>query len=106
MKDTRKSFNSATLTHSDGQDDTICSHHYHSKMLPTKRSAYYRLCDLKNDEMQQIIHSNDGKEINCTVSLQEINFILKLQSLYCRKKMGGVILEPMKSLKRYHMNLY
>lgn len=68
-KDTHRSFDSAKLTQSDAQDGTIYSHHYHSKLLPAKRFVYYRLCDLKNDEMQQIIHTNDGKETTCTVSL-------------------------------------
>jgi len=67
-KELHRSFDSSSLTHSDTQDATICSHHYHSKVLPNKRFVFYRLCDIKNDEMQQVVHSNDGKETSCTVS--------------------------------------
>ena len=84
-KDTHQSSDSVALTHPDtALDATICSYHYHSKVLPTKRFVCYRLCDLKNDEMQQIIHSNDGKETECSVSLIKYNTHTKCTFRECR----------------------
>ena len=35
--------------------------------LPSQRQLFYQLCDLKDDSLQAIIHSNDGRETTCTV---------------------------------------
>ena len=37
--------------------------------LPVQRQMYYQLCDLHSDDLQEIIHSNDGREQECTVSM-------------------------------------
>ena len=36
--------------------------------LPSQRQLYYQLCDIRDEELQQLIHSNDGKETECIVS--------------------------------------
>lgn len=35
--------------------------------LPCQRQMYYQLCDLRDDRLQAIVHSNDGREEECTV---------------------------------------
>ena len=35
--------------------------------LPSQRQLFYQLCDLKDDSLQAIVHSNDGRETTCTV---------------------------------------
>ena len=35
--------------------------------LPLQRQMYYQLCDLHDESLQAIIHSNDGQETECTV---------------------------------------
>ena len=42
---------------------------YFPDRLPAQRQLSYQLCDIMDDELQKIIHSNDGKERECTVSL-------------------------------------
>ena len=37
--------------------------------LPPQRQLYYQLCDLRDDSLQAIIHSNDGREEKCSVSV-------------------------------------
>ena len=40
-----------------------------ANILPPRRGNFYRLCDIKDDAMQQVIHSNDDKEKStCNVS--------------------------------------
>jgi len=40
-----------------------------ANIIPPRRGNFYRLCDIKDDTMQQVIHSNDGKEKStCNVS--------------------------------------
>ena len=36
---------------------------------PHQRQQLYQLCDLQDDTLQAIIHSNDGKETKCHVSI-------------------------------------
>ena len=35
--------------------------------LPSQRQLFYQLCDLKDDSLQAIVHSNDRRETTCTV---------------------------------------
>ena len=35
--------------------------------LPQQRQLFYQLCDLREEGLQKIIHSNDGKETVCSV---------------------------------------
>ena len=35
--------------------------------LPQQRQLFYQLCDLGEEGLQRIIHSNDGKETVCSV---------------------------------------
>ena len=36
--------------------------------LPSQRQLSYQLCDIQDQEAQDLIHNNDGKEAVCTVS--------------------------------------
>ena len=36
--------------------------------LPRQRQLFYQLCDLRDDSLQAVIHANDGRETECTVS--------------------------------------
>lgn len=36
--------------------------------LPNQRQLIYQLCDIHYQEAQDLIHCNDGKETECTVS--------------------------------------
>ncbi|KAL2099541.1 hypothetical protein ACEWY4_003935 [Coilia grayii] len=38
---------------------------FHEGMLPPYRQMFYQLCDLEVDQIQSIIHRNDGKEEAC-----------------------------------------
>ena len=40
---------------------------YFPDRLPSQRQLHYQLCDIMDDQLQEIIHSNDGKEKECTV---------------------------------------
>ena len=40
---------------------------FYPDKLPSQRQLYYQLCDLKEDSLQEIIHSNDGRETECDV---------------------------------------
>ena len=48
---------------------------YFPDRLPTQRQLYYQLCDIMDDQLQEIIHSNDGKEKECTVSSCPCQFL-------------------------------
>ena len=37
--------------------------------LPSQRQLCYQLRDIRDMEAQELVHSNDGKEAVCTVSL-------------------------------------
>ncbi len=34
--------------------------------LPSSRNVFYQICDIEDDEVQELVHSNDGKEKECT----------------------------------------
>ena len=36
--------------------------------LPRQRQLFYQLCDLRDERLQAIVHSNDGTETECSVS--------------------------------------
>ena len=40
---------------------------YYPDRLPSQRQLHYQLCDIMDDKLQELIHSNDGKEQECTV---------------------------------------
>ena len=40
---------------------------YYPDRLPSQRQLHYQLCDIRDDQLQEIIHSNDGREKECTV---------------------------------------
>lgn len=42
---------------------------FYSDRLPRQRQVFYQLCDLRDDRLQEIVHSNDGAETECNVSL-------------------------------------
>lgn len=33
--------------------------------MPAYHQMFYQLCDLEDDELQEMIHSNDGRETTC-----------------------------------------
>ncbi len=37
--------------------------------LPSQRQLFYQLCDLKGERLQEVVHSNDGQELECDVRL-------------------------------------
>ena len=37
--------------------------------LPTQRQVYYQLCDLRDESLQTLLHANDGREDECSVSV-------------------------------------
>ena len=41
---------------------------YFPDRLPAQRQLHYQLCDIMDEQLQKVIHSNDGKEKECTVS--------------------------------------
>ena len=45
---------------------------YFPDKLPSQRQMCYQLCDIMDQEAQRLIHSNDGKETVCTVSIFHI----------------------------------
>lgn len=38
-----------------------------ANQLPSQRQLFYQLCDLREEELQRIVHSNDGSETECLV---------------------------------------
>lgn len=38
-------------------------------VLPSQRQVFYQLCDIHDHKLQEIIHSSDGKEGKCDVSV-------------------------------------
>lgn len=46
--------------------------------LPSQRQLCYQLCDIKDQEGQELIHRNDGKETVCSVSLEGYYRIFQL----------------------------
>jgi len=38
-----------------------------ANQLPSQRQLFYQLCDLREEELQRIVHSNDGRETECLV---------------------------------------
>ena len=42
---------------------------YYPDRLPSRRQLYYQLCDIKDEKLQELIHSNDGREVECTVCI-------------------------------------
>ena len=59
------------IEHQPKKKDDVSNSNYtfSANIIPPKRGNYYRLCDIKDDTMQQVIHSNDGKEKSvCNVS--------------------------------------
>jgi len=44
------------------KDASSVEYQFTANALPPKRGNFYRLCDIKDDAMQKVIHSNDGKE--------------------------------------------
>ncbi|XP_065917967.1 general transcription factor 3C polypeptide 5-like [Dysidea avara] len=52
------------IEHQPKKKDDVSNSNYtfSANIIPPKRGNYYRLCDIKDDTMQQVIHSNDGKE--------------------------------------------
>ena len=60
--------------------------------LPSQRQLFYQLCDLKDDSLQAIVHSNDGRETTCTVRRRLAwlhgccEIILHLKQKKCKQK--------------------
>lgn len=34
--------------------------------LPHSRNVFYQMCDIEDEEVQKLVHSNDGKESSCS----------------------------------------
>ena len=49
---------------------------YFPNRLPAQRQLNYQLCDIMDDQLQKIIHGNDGKEKECTVSTYLVSYIM------------------------------
>ena len=47
-------------------DETTYS--FSPDVLPGQRQVFYQLCDIHDDQLQEIIHSSDGGESKCDVS--------------------------------------
>ena len=71
-------------------DVSHANYTFSASIIPLKHANYYRLCDIKDDAMQQVIHSNDGKEKStCNVSdVYTMSYIICIQ--FYRKNMNGV----------------
>lgn len=50
---------------SDAVDESVYS--FIPDVLPGQRQVFYQLCDIHDDQLQEIIHSSDGKEGKCDV---------------------------------------
>ena len=52
-------------------NETEYSPVFTADQLPNQRHLYYQLCDLREDTLQAIVHDNDGRETECTVSIDD-----------------------------------
>ena len=52
---------------SDTSVDDESMYTFNPDQLPRQRQLFYQLCDLKSDQLQLIIHANNGKETTCNV---------------------------------------
>jgi len=79
----------AKLQPKNKQDEaSIADYEFTENIIPPKRGNYYRLCDIKDDVMKLVIHSNENKKSTCNVS-DVVNCLLMCTQFY-RKNMGGV----------------
>lgn len=65
---------------------------YYPDRLPSRRQLYYQLCDIKDEKLQELIHSNDGREVECTVCI-----IALAESLGG----GGIYIHSMNNITMY-----
>ena len=53
------------------------SYIFTANKLPNQRQLFYQLCDLRDESLQRIIHSNDGTEAECTVRESRSKVLMK-----------------------------
>ena len=77
---------------------------YFPDRLPAQRQLHYQLCDIMDDQLQKIIHGNDGKEKECTVSMWSLILCIKRSWYICALQSiggGGYIgYRPVRSLSQ------
>ena len=49
------------------QSDEETVYVFTANQLPSQRQMFYQLCDLREEELQRAVHSNDGRETTCSV---------------------------------------
>ena len=59
---------------------------YFPDRLPAQRQLHYQLCDIMDSQLQKVIHNNDGKEKECTVSAPLASYTSWRKTWHCKSQ--------------------